>query len=197
MSLRSSLIVTIVVLAFSSLACGGDPPDKEIQQAQSAVDAARLAGADQYAVEEFTAATEALKNAKAAVEQRDYRLALNHALDSLERAQNAAQQAAEGRAAARAQAERALTAATTAVTVAETKLKAAETARVPARALTGMRPLVADATKRVQEARTAFERGDYPSATTTATAATATLKTAIEKIEAAMAPPARRRAPAR
>ena len=39
--------------------------------------------------------------------QRDYRLALNHALDSRERAQNAAKQAADGKAAARAEADRA------------------------------------------------------------------------------------------
>ena len=195
--MRAPLMLTIVVLALSSFACGGDPPDKEIQQAQSAVDAARLAGAEQYAAEEFRAATEALKNAKAAVEQRDYRLALNHALDSLERAQTAAQQAAEGKATARARAERALTAATTAVSVAQTKLKAAEAARVPARTLTGIRPLVADATQRVQEARTTFENGDFPSAATTASAAIETLKTAIEKIDAATTPPARRRSPAR
>ena len=72
------------------MACGGEPPDKEMQQAQGAIDAARAAGADQYAHEEFAAAQEALTHANEAVEQRDYRLALNHALDSRERAQNAA-----------------------------------------------------------------------------------------------------------
>ena len=30
-------------------ACGGDPPEKEMQQAQGAIDAARAAGAEQYA----------------------------------------------------------------------------------------------------------------------------------------------------
>src|SRR4029078_2966791 len=100
MSLRRLLVSLACGARVAGAACG-DPPEKEMQQAQGAIDAARAAGADRYAVEEYTAATEALKNARIAVEQRDYRLALNHALDSLERAQEAARQAADGKAAAR------------------------------------------------------------------------------------------------
>ena len=51
---------------------------------------------------EFAAATTALKNANDAVRQRDYRLALNHALESREQAQNAARDAADTRAASAA-----------------------------------------------------------------------------------------------
>ena len=54
MPLRRSFVVTLVLLVLSSFACGGDPPDKEIQQAQNALDQARAAGADRYAVEEYT-----------------------------------------------------------------------------------------------------------------------------------------------
>ncbi len=54
------------------------------------------------------AADEALKNANVAVEQRDYRLALNDALDSRERAQNAAKLAVDGKAAARSAADQAI-----------------------------------------------------------------------------------------
>lgn len=196
MSLRASLVFAIVVVALASVACGGDPPDKEIQQAQGAIDTARAAGADRYAVEEFTAATEALKNASVAVEQRDYRLALNHALDGLERAQNAARQAVDRKAVARVNAERAIAAATTAVNVAETRLKTAA-AHVPVRTLAEARAVLADASQRVQEASTAFKNGDYLSATTTASAATEALKGAIEKIEAATGPPTRRRSTSR
>ena len=45
--------------ALTVRACG-DPPDKEIQQAQAAIDAARAAGADRFAREEFAAAEDAL-----------------------------------------------------------------------------------------------------------------------------------------
>lgn len=197
MWLRASVVFTFVVLALSSLGCGGDPPEKEMQQAQGAIDAARAAGADRYAVEEFTAATEALKNANIAAQQRDYRLALNHALDSLERAQNAAKQAADGQATARANADRAVGAAVAALTAAEAKLKAAEAARVPARILTAARAALADASQRVQEARTAFTNGDYPSAIDAASTASAALKAATETIDAATPPAARRRSASR
>ena len=41
-----------VFVAFVLAAGCGDPPDKELHQAQGAIDAARAAGAEQYAVEE-------------------------------------------------------------------------------------------------------------------------------------------------
>ena len=87
-------LVLIFCTAFLASACG-DPPTREMDQAQGAIDAARAAGADRYATEEYQAAVDALKQAQEAVAQRDYRLALNHAIDSRERAQNAAKQAAE------------------------------------------------------------------------------------------------------
>jgi hypothetical protein len=193
MSLPASLMVTVVLLACSSLGCGGDPPEKEIQQAQTAIDAARNAGADRYAVEEYTAAVDALKNAHTAVEQRDYRLALNDALDSRERAENAAKLAVDGKAAARAAAERALTAATGALSAAETKMKAASTARLPARTLADARAALTDAQQRVQETRTAISGGDYYAALSSASTATQAVKAATDEIDTAAAPPGRRR----
>ena len=58
--MRRILLSLAVLAAVAGAACG-DPPDKEMQQAQGAIDAARAAGADQYAREEFTAAEDALK----------------------------------------------------------------------------------------------------------------------------------------
>jgi Domain of unknown function (DUF4398) len=69
-----------------------------MDQAQGAIDAARAAGADRYATTEYAAATDALKNANEAVAVRDYRLALNYALESREQAQNAARGAADAKA---------------------------------------------------------------------------------------------------
>src|SRR5215470_8274309 len=90
------------VMTASTIACAGDPPDKEIKQAQAAIEAARGVGADQYAKTEYAAAQDALKRSLDAVADRDYRLALNHALDARERAEAAARQATEGRVIARA-----------------------------------------------------------------------------------------------
>src|SRR5438128_2320357 len=45
-----------IPLTFSALGCGGNPPDKEITQAQAAIEAARGAGAPKCARAEFVAA---------------------------------------------------------------------------------------------------------------------------------------------
>src|SRR5262249_15230812 len=100
MFLRRPLLSLAVLAAIAGAACG-DPPDREMQQAQGAIDAARAVGADQYAREEFSAAEDALKRAHDAVNERDYRQALNAALDARERAQTAAKDSVDGKARAR------------------------------------------------------------------------------------------------
>jgi|KBSSwiS6_1023812.scaffolds.fasta_scaffold05923_3 hypothetical protein len=192
MPLRRSFVVTLVLLALSSFACGGDPPDKEIQQAQNAIDQARAAGADRYALEEYTAAVEALKNAHAAVEQRDYRLALNDALDSKERADNAARLAVDGKAAARSAADKAMTAANAALNTADAKVKAAA-AKTPPRSLGDARAALDEAQKHVQEARTAFSNGDYYAALSAASATTQAARAATEKLDTPSASQPRRK----
>ena len=79
-----------------------------MDQAQGSIDAARAAGADRYATEQYDAAVKALQNAENAVAQRDYRLALNYALDGRDRAQRAAKEAATQQAVLRSAAERRL-----------------------------------------------------------------------------------------
>jgi hypothetical protein len=183
----------LVVMLLSTAACGGEPPDKEMQQAQGAIDAARAAGADVYAAEELAAARSALTRAEEAVAARDYRLALNHALDSRQRAQNAATLAADGKASARVEADKAVTAAAAAVDALRARLKAPDVARLPSRTLVVPRQAIADAERLVQEARTALERGDYASARSVATRATTDLATASRDLDAAAAANARRR----
>ena len=95
--------LALVILTILSASCA-EPPNKEMNQAQGAIDAARAAGADRFAAAEFTAATEALKRSEAAVAAGDYRQALSHAIDSRERAQNAAKMAVDGRTDARGRA---------------------------------------------------------------------------------------------
>ncbi len=182
------LVITVFAIVGAS-ACA-QPPDKEMQQAQGAIDAARAAGADQYARDEFDAAQTALKEAHEAVELRDYRLALNHALDSRERAQTSAKEAADRKGAARVNADRALTTTTATLTNARTKLKAAETARTPSKNLAASHLALADAEQRVQEARAAFDRGEYEAVVSMLSTATQKLESAAHEPEP---PPARRR----
>jgi hypothetical protein len=158
--LRRVLLSLALVVAMTGTGCG-DPPDKEIQQAQAAIDTARTAGADRFARDEFTAAQDALKRAHDAVAQRDYRQALNNALDARERAQAAAKEAADRKTAARTEAQHALTDADAALHEARARLKTAETARAPAKTLSAARKTIADGEIAMQEAHTTFDRGDY------------------------------------
>jgi hypothetical protein len=155
----------ICCVALLAVACA-EPPNKEIGQAQGAVDAARAAGADRYATEEYTAATQALKEAGDAVTQRDYRLALNHAIESREHAQNAARQAAETRARLRGDVERSLAQVAALLAQANARMAAAEQARVPRRALREAQQALARVNADVQKAGAAMKAEDYAPAQT-------------------------------
>jgi Domain of unknown function (DUF4398) len=181
-----------LVAALAATACG-NPPEKEMQQAQGAIDAARAAGADQYAADEFSAAQAALKRANDAVEQRDYRLALNHALDARDRAQNAAKQAADGKAIARTEAEHALGTTTSALNDAHVKLRSAERNRAPARVLAGPRRVIDDADTTVQKARAEFARGDYRAVAATLRETAPELRAVARELEGGGAAAPRRR----
>jgi hypothetical protein len=192
-SMRRALQSIAAAAALTIIAACGDPPDKELQQARSAIESARGAGADVYAKEEFSAAEAALKNATDAVDQRDYRLALNRALDARERAQNAENEAAVRKAAVRTDASRALALAGRTLDETRTKLKNAEAARAPAKTVAAARHAITEIDSAVQEARTAFGQGAYANAIEAAGAATTRLHDVARDLEAAVGPPAHRR----
>lgn len=181
-----------LVIAILSAGCA-EPPNKEINQAQGAIDAARAAGADRFAATEFSAATDALKRSEEAVAAGDYRLALNHAIDSRERAQSAAKMAVEGRADARGQAERAITEVATLISRAQTQLKDPDIARLNGRTLRGPRATVAAAAKMLQEARAALATEEYASVTKALNGAAADLQAALTEIDAVASPGSTRR----
>jgi hypothetical protein len=149
------------LLAVVSLVACGEPPDKEMHQAQGAIDAARAVGAETYAPDEFKAAVDALTRAQDAVAQRDYRLALNNALDSRERAQNAAKTAADQKAAARSAAEHLLADVTSAIAVSAARLHAAEAARAPKTATDPLKEGLASARQATEDAGKALASQDY------------------------------------
>ena len=185
---RRELLSWLMTAALAAAACG-TPPDKEMQQAQGAIDTARAAGAEQYARDEFAAAEGALKRSHEAVEQRDYRLALNNALDARDRAQNAARQTADRKVAARADAERELLDAMTALTDANAKLRSADDARVPARTLGPHRRVITDSEAALQKTRAAFDKGDYLPVIEQARATTARLRQTSKDLQAVAAAP--------
>jgi hypothetical protein len=179
-----------LLVALLASACA-EPPNKEMDQAQGAIDAARAAGADRYATATYTAATDALKNANEAVAIRDYRLALNHALESREQAQNAAREAAEARARRRSEVEREMTAIAGLLAQANTRLEAArKTPRVQRRALNDAAAAIADANADVQKAGEMIQQEDYLAAGDALEGVHERVEKAIAAIDAAI--PARR-----
>lgn len=189
--LRVGRRLALVILILSA-SCA-EPPNKEINQAQGAIDAARAAGADRFAASEFAAATDALKRSEEAVAAGDYRLALNHAIDSRERAQSAAKMAVEGRADARGQAERAVAEVATLISRAQAQLKNPAIVRLNARTLRVPRTTVAAAEKMLQEARSALAGENYAAVTKALNGAADDLQAALTEIDAVAAPGSSRR----
>jgi len=179
---RCRRLVSAAIIASSIVACGGNPPDKELQQAEAAVDAARATSADRYAKEDFTASTDALKNAHAAVDARDYRLALNYALEAKDRADTAARDAADRKATARSNADRALHNAALWLVDIRAKLRTAQ-GHQPARIVNPAKKVAADSERVVQEARAAFEREDYPKVLEMLAAPMARLRESIRSLD--------------
>lgn len=179
------LALVIIVL---SAGCGAEPPNKEMNQAQGAIDAARAAGADKFAAAEFTAAVDALKKSEDAVTAGDYRQALNFALDSRERAQNAAKMAVDGRADARGQAERAISEVATLLARAESELTDPSVARSTAAKLKSPRAITTAAATSLQEARKALTAEDYERVKQALEGVAGRLQAALSEIDAAVSP---------
>ena len=175
------------ILALLSTSCA-EPPNKEMNQAQGAIDAAGAAGADKFAAAEFTAAVDALKRSEEAAAGGDYRQALSHAIDSRERAQSAAKMAVEGRADARGQAERAIAEVATLISRANAQLANARTLKEP-------RATVAAAEQKLQEARSALQSENYAGVQAALNGVAATLQAALTQIDAASSPGGARRRP--
>lgn len=167
--------------AILSVACSA-PPQKEIDHAQGAIDAARAAGAERYAPEEFAAATTALDQAYEAVAGRDYRTALSRALAASERATDAARQAADGKARARAEAEVSLTSAVTSLQQLRAVIETAERARLGAQQLKEPRAVSDRIAASLQEAREHIAAERYPEATAALTSVDSTVTEQIQAI---------------
>jgi hypothetical protein len=144
---RRLLIVGGLILA---AACSG-PPQKEIDQAQAALDSARAAGADRYATSEYAEAASSLQKAHDAVTQRDYR----------QRAQEALRVAPEGKTRAHDAAVKDYDRTASRANELQTRLREADAARVPARDLQTPRSTLAEARQALQEASAAITAGNF------------------------------------
>ena len=175
------MLALVVVLA----GCGS-PPHKEMDQAQGAIDAARAAGADRYATEEFTAAQSSLTLATQAVDQRDYRLALNHAIESREHAQASAKGAAETQARLRGDAERAIVEIMNLLAQANGRLGTAEKTRVSRRIVAEARQSLTAANADLQKANAAVQAQDFSAAQAALAGAKKRISQVITRLDTAM-----------
>ncbi len=151
----------LALLFVSVLAACAEPPSKEMNQAQGAIDTARAAGAETFASTEFAAAVDAMRRSEEAVTQRDYRLALSLAIESREHAQDAAKTAGNERARSRGHVEARIAEATTLLAQAREKLNDPAVARLPRRTVQEPRRTIDDAIRSLQDARTAVNNDDY------------------------------------
>jgi Domain of unknown function (DUF4398) len=177
----------IAIVAAALLAACADPPNREMDQAQGAIDAARAAGAEQYAAQELAAAVTALAQARETVAQGDYRSALTYALDSRERAQNAAKQASDDGVSIGSQTERVLTETGALLDRGDQRLAVAEAQKVPRRTITKVQSVLTNSRKTLQEASAAAERGDYQAAQRELNGVSQRIRAAIDEIDRAIA----------
>ena len=153
-------VCALLLCLFLAARCS-EPPQKEIDRAQGAIDSARAAGAEQYAAAEFAEALTALQQSHDAVGQRDYRLALSRALDASQRAQDSARQAADGQAKSRSAAEVDVHSAALTAEQLESKLAGFKASDADEKAA---RQALSDGQRSVQEARSELLAGKYQEA---------------------------------
>lgn len=188
-----AVVRAVPLLALLLVTACAEPPSKEMNQAQGAIDAARAAGADRYAADELTAAVDALARSEQAVRDKDYRLALNHALDSRERAQNSARLAVDARAQARGDAERTIAEVATLVTRLGSRLAEPDIARLPPRVRRDPLAAADAAEGAVQEARAALAAEVYDKVGAALKGQAAAVEAALKELDAAAGSSAGRR----
>ena len=180
--LRAALAWLAAILVVAAAGCS-EPPQKEIDQAQAAIEAARAAGAPRFATDEYNAAATALERARAAVDQRDYRQGLSYAIDARQRAQGAGRQAVEGKQRAQKAVEALYGEAASRATRLQTLIRDAETAKVKAKDLRVSKAALAAARTTLQEASTAITLGNYDEGSKLLTEVRGKLDTAITEVE--------------
>ena len=153
-------------LLLLALAGCSEPPQKELDEARSAIEAAQAAGAETYAAEEFAGATAALQKARASVDERDYRQALSYAIDARQRAIEASRLVPEARAHVLAAADAELKKTSDSVAHLESLLRAAHDAGASAQELRPSQETLHAAQEALQETRTRLEARKYAEALT-------------------------------
>lgn len=180
---RRCVPVALAIIVAAGSACS-DPPTKERQQADAAIAAARAADAATYSPTELNAATAALSQYEAAVSQRDYRQALNLALEARDDAYDALKRTNDEKASLRAQWQQLESGTEALLKTANARLAGTNGAK-PGLAADRLRATAKTATSALQEARTHIDSQDLRGAIAALTPANDALRKLVEP-----APPA-------
>jgi hypothetical protein len=172
--------VLVVLVTAVSIACS-EPPEKERLQAETALVEARRAGAERYAIDQLRASEALLKKYEAAVDARDYRLALSSALEARETAYEASKAAIAAKTRDYSTAQGLVVQVGALIRAATARLAPGATPRLSTLASERLRAEVKVASTSLQEARTAMEREDYA-------AVSASLGPLVEQLTKEMAP---------
>ena len=186
--MRRTTLGLLLSALFFTIGCS-EPPAKERQQADEALNAARAVGAQTYAAEELTAAEAALVRYDADVAQRDYRQALNHAIEARDRAHEAARLALAQKTALVKQAETLASETRTLLNEATNRLAS----RTPPRNAERLRAAMRSATTAMQEARALTAKEDYRGAAKRLKDVPTALRRELGPTEPAAKPPAAKR----
>ena len=154
-----------LLLCTAAVACG-EPPTKEMDLARQTIESARSAQAQRYAPAELTAAQAAMDKSTAAVSNRDFKLALNHALDSHERAKTASSVATAAHRERRTRLDASLTDVTSRLASARTTVAAAARVRSSRRAAARTGRVLDMIEKDLQKAGTLINADDLDAADT-------------------------------
>lgn len=153
-----ALIIVSAFVAAVVSSCAG-PPNEEITQADAAIQAAQAAGADAYAPDDFKAASDALADAKAKVESKDYKGAKEAAMTAKEKAEAAKANAEKGKEEKKAEAEQKMSALKT-----EWDAVKAEVAKVKGKAAGELKQTESDIETQVSTIQGQIDQGNYADA---------------------------------
>lgn len=149
----------LTFVALLATACD-EPPKREIQAAEAALDKARQAEAERFAPERFREAQSALDNARQQVQARDYRGALSSANAAAERSRAAATAAVAARTLARSAAEVALAELQAVLDDVAAVRQEAEEAKLPAEAFAEVEPRLESLKAGLDAAQKQVDAGD-------------------------------------
>lgn len=149
-SVKNSVIIVLALLLLVSFAGCAKPPTKEMSDAKTAFQAATNAGAQQYAPDQYMSAEEALNQANQLMEQKKYKEARKKALEALQLSRAAEAAAVNSKNASNRDAKEMYDLALAAVNSAN-----------QSGADTYAQDLMRDARRTLEEAKNAYDGGDY------------------------------------